>query len=381
MPRWTTPCIAACWLLARSAIAGPAPAGAGSGSGTACVRCHETARGVLSGPMATREGERRFALQAFGAGGDRFFAESCAGCHVTGCADCHGDDPHRAGRPGNEACLRCHRGYSVGWEYEGRAPREDHARYRRGATDHGEPFLRMLPDVHFERGIACAGCHTMSSLQEGKRVGKSCRECHSPSASSPEHAIAGHLEKMTCAACHAAWAAQEYGTFLVRPGTEEQKEAFSPLPAWGPWRKSAHLKRQDSPPLGLDQKGLVSPVRPFFTLLATDPKAGWENRLLAAEWRAVSPHTIRRGTVACGGCHDNRRRFLLEKDAERLYRLERDGLPLRSYWSRDGQTLVNGSFFPVERFDRMNARTPEYKRRVVSRWQHLLDLAAPRWKR
>ena len=386
MVRWTTLFIAACWLLgssvARLANASPAPAKPVTGPADACLRCHEAARGAVSGPMATRSGERDFARRAFGAGGDRFFAESCAGCHVTSCADCHGHDPHRAGRPRDEACLRCHRGDSVGWEYGGRAPREDHVRYRRGATAEGEPFLKMLPDIHFERGLGCADCHTMNSLQEGRRAAKSCRDCHSPLAStSPEHAIAGHLEKVACVTCHAAWASQEYGTFLVRPANEEQKEAFAPLPAWGPWRKSAHLKRQDAPPLGLDEKGLVSPIRPRFTLFVTDPEAGWENRLVAAEWRAYAPHTVRRGSVACGGCHDNRRRFLLEKDAERLYPLEKDGLPLRSYWSRVGQTLVNGSFFPPDRFERMNRRSPEYKRQVVARWQKLLDHAAPRSKR
>jgi hypothetical protein len=145
---------------------------------------------------------------------------------------------------------------------------------------------------------------------------------------------------------------------------------------WGPWRKSAHLKRQDVLPLGLDEQGLVSPIRPRFLLFVTDPRNGVENRLVAAEWRAFSPHTVRRGTVACGGCHDNRRRFLLEQDAERLYPLEKDGLPLRSYWNRDGQTVVNGAFFPPGRYERMNIKSPEYARQVVNRWQKLLDPAA-----
>jgi hypothetical protein len=374
MARSTTLCIAACWLLAGSAARSASPA--------ECLRCHEPARGVLAGPMATRSGERAFARRAFGAEGERFFAGACAGCHVTGCANCHGEDAHRAGRPKDEACLRCHKGYSAGWEYEGRAPREDHARYRRGATAQGEPLLKMLPDVHFERGMTCADCHTMTSLQEGKRAAAGCRDCHAPAASSsPEHAVAGHLEKMSCVACHASWAAQEYGTFLIRPATLEQEEAFSPFPAWGPWRKSAHLKRQDAPPLGLDEKGLVSPIRPRFLLFVTDLKNGAENRLVAAEWRAFSPHTVRRGTVACGGCHDNRRRFLLERDAERLYLLEKDGLPLRSYWNRDGQIVVNGAFFPPGRYERMNVRSPEYARQVVNRWQKLLAPAAPRSKR
>ncbi len=234
MARSTTLFIAACWLLAASAArladASPGPVEAGSAA-AACLRCHESARGVLEGRMATRSGERALARRAFGVEGDRFFASACAGCHVAKCADCHGEEPHRAGRPRNEACLRCHNGYSAGWEYEGRAPREDHARYRRGATAQGEPFLRMLADVHFERGMSCADCHTMKSLQEGKRAARGCRDCHTPAASSsPEHAIAAHLEKLSCVACHASWAAQEYGTFLIRPANAEQEESVLSVP-------------------------------------------------------------------------------------------------------------------------------------------------------
>jgi hypothetical protein len=328
--------------------------------------------------MAMRSGERAFARRAFGAEeGDRFFAESCSGCHVRGCDDCHGKGVHPKTRPGNDACLRCHRGYSAGWEYEGKAPREDHSRYQRGATSQGQPFLKMLPDVHFEHGLTCADCHPMNSLHVGGRA-KTCADCHpTPSPSVPEHAIAAHLQTMECVACHAAWAPQEYGTFLVRTTTEEQAAAFAPLREWGPWRKSAHLKRQDAPPLGLGLNGKVTPIRPWFVLFVTDPTRGWENRLAAAEWRAFTPHTVRRGTVACGGCHDNARRFLLEPDAERIYRLELDGLSLRSYWNREGQSLVNGTFMPADRHQRMNTKTQEYAREHIRRWQNLLDHAAP----
>jgi hypothetical protein len=62
---------------------------------------------------------------------------------------------------------------------------------------------------------------------------------------------------MECYACHAAWAPQEYGTFLVRPRSDQQREAFSGLPAWGDWRKSAYVKRQDAPPLGLNARGML----------------------------------------------------------------------------------------------------------------------------
>lgn len=417
MGRFATRFIVGCWLLGASAPgagsaapsrvavklapgarpasaqapAGATPAtGARSAAGTTrpsgeCVSCHPTSAGILSGPMATRASERAFAQRAFGASGDEFFEASCAGCHVAKCQDCHGAEAHSANpRPADEACLRCHNGYSVGWEFYGRAPREDHARYQRGATAQGRPFLKMLPDVHRERGLGCADCHLLhagpsaGSGMAGAGTTKGCLDCHPrPSPEVPEHAIRAHLEKLECYACHSAWGAQEYGTFLVRATSDEQLDAFSPLPAWGPWRKSAYLKRQDAPPLGLDERGLVSPIRPQFVLFATDAARGWENRLLAAEWKAYFPHSVRRGSVTCDGCHAAPRRYLLEPDAERLYLLEQDGLPLRSFWSRAGQTVSNGAFLPAERHERMNRKTPEYVKRYLEQWQNLLERDGP----
>ncbi len=398
MGRFATRFIVGCWLLGASApgagkavaarrvtlsatpvsqsTSTPLPAASAGGD---CVSCHPTSAGVLSGPMATRAKERAFAHRAFGASGDEFFEASCSGCHVAKCQDCHAAEAHSpTPRPSDEACLRCHSGYSVGWEYYGRAPREDHARYQRGASAQGRPFLKMLPDVHRERGLGCADCHTLHAGAGRASRAKGCLECHPrPSPDVPEHAIRAHLDRLECYACHSAWGAQEYGTFLVSATSDEQKDAFSPLPAWGPWRKSAYLKRQDAPPLGLDARGLVSPIRPQFVLFATDAARGWENRLLAAEWKAYFPHSVRRGSVTCDGCHAAPRRYLLEPDAERLYLLEQDGLPLRSFWSRAGQSVSNGAFLPAERHERMNRKTPEYVRRYLEQWQNLLERDAP----
>lgn len=378
--RWTTLCIVGCWLLAADAALHAATrpiAGHERRGDAACLECHRGARGVLTGPMGTRAGERAFAARAMGRDGGRFFDASCAGCHVTGCRDCHGDGAEMA-KPRDEACLRCHRGYFVGWDYAGRGAREDHERYRRGASADGEHILKMRPDVHREAGLTCADCHSMRSLQEGRRSSRTCVDCHPKvSTAVPEHAIAAHLETMECYACHAAWASQEYGTFLVRPANEAQQEAFAPLPAWGEWRRSAYLRRQDAPPLGLNGRGKVSPIRPQFVLYATDPRRGWENRRLVAEWRAFVPHTIRRGTVTCSGCHDSPRRFVLEDARARIHRPDEDGLGLRSFWERDGQTVSNGAFFPIERYRRMNRRTPTYVREHLRRWQDILDHVGP----
>jgi hypothetical protein len=397
--RSKTHCIAGCWRTAslaaavavsfvpaiRASAAAPASAAGRAPvapASSACLSCHPSAAGVLSGPMATRAAEKAFAHRAFGASGERFFAESCSGCHVSGCDDCHGRAPHAGVRLGTDACTRCHKGYFVGWDYLGRAPREDHARYQRGPEADGERFLKMLPDVHAERGMTCGDCHSMRSLQEGRRAAKTCAECHpKPDPAVPEHALAAHLEKMACESCHAAWAAQEYGTFLVRPRTAEQEEAFAPLRAWGPWRKSAYLKRQDAPPLGLDSRGRVAPIRPQLVLFATDSSRSWENRLLAAEWKPFVPHTVRRGSVTCSECHDSPRRFLLEKDEERLYEPDKDGLPLRSFFARAGQTVVGGAFLPEERHEAMNRKTKAYVREHLRQWQNLLDRADPRSSR
>lgn len=367
--------IAAFWLLAERSASGA--------TGVDCLGCHPRARAALSGPMSTRAAERAFAHRAFGkAEGDRFFEASCSGCHVSACGDCHGSEPHRDPKPKDEACLGCHRGYFVGWDYYGRAPREDHARYRRGAIANGEPILKMLPDVHRERGMGCADCHPMASLHGGKEATKTCAECHpNPSPDVPEHSFDAHMKKMECVACHAAWAPQEYGTFLVRPKTPEQAEAFAALPSAGPWKKSAYLKRQDAPPLGLNALGKVSPVRPQFILFATDPARGLENRLLVAEWKAFSPHTVRRGSVACSGCHDSPRRYLLEADSDRIHLLDKDGLALRSFWNQTGQTVTNGSFLPMDRHTLMNRKTPEYVRQYLKQWQNLLDREGPPSKR
>jgi hypothetical protein len=337
---------------------------------------------MMTGPMASRAGERAFARRAFGDEAPAIFGDACGSCHVTGCEDCHGQVLHTGRKPKDDACLRCHRGYFVGSDYYGRAPREDHSRYQRGATANGEMFLKMLPDVHQERGMVCADCHSMRSLQEGRPGARTCVDCHRAiSPDVPAHAVRAHLEQLECAACHAAWAPQEYGTFLVRPSADEQADAFAPLPRWGSWRKSAYLKRQDAPPLGLNAQGRVAPIRPQFVLLATDAARGWDNRLLAAEWRAFAPHTIRRGTVTCDGCHGAARRFVLEANDQRIYRPDLDGLPFGSFWQRGRQSVSNGAFFPDDRYRRMTVKTPEFTRGYLRQWNTLLEHVDPSSKR
>jgi hypothetical protein len=235
----------------------------------------------------------------------------------------------------------------------------------------------MLPDVHFRAGLACTACHTMQSMLAGAKSARKCRDCHRPSLKIAAHRIGAHLDRLACTACHAAWSPQEYGTFFLRFTEPARKEDFDlrPLPS-SEYLRSSYLRRQDLPPLGLDSSGLVSPIRPEFIAYYTDigqaRRGGRENLLLAAEWRAFSPHTIQRGTAGCAACHDNPRRFLAEPEAERIFLLRKDGLTLDSFWNRSGQRVVNGGFYPLEKLQSPANAGKTYIKEEIGQWQRFL---------
>jgi hypothetical protein len=331
---------------------------------------------IFDQTMTTRNSEKAFVNEIFGKEGPGFFQSNCQTCHVKECQDCHGSKDDTYGKPPSDRCLDCHKGYYVGMEYTGRAPREDHRRYHRGKVFGQETYLSLLPDVHAQAGMQCADCHSMESLIEGKKSSKNCRDCHQPNPGIIEHGIGAHLEKLECYACHSAWAAQEYGTFFIRLNDSSYKEYFRLRSTGsGPYIKSAYLKEQGVPPLGINHRGRVSPIRPqfitYFSDIKDDRPVGKENRLLAARWKAFFPHTVRRGSVMCDGCHANARRFLLDKAEERIYRLSKDGMTLTSFWNQAGQSIVNGSFLPAERFVAMASRKPAYRKAYVKKWKNL----------
>ena len=323
--------------------------------------------------MGTRSKEKSFIARSYGRVDRSFEQKNCSSCHLQGCRDCHGKG-HAISRPKAETCSKCHKGYYVGWDYFGRAPREEHERYQRGRSLEGETFLKMLPDVHQQHGMSCSACHTMQSLIAGRAAASTCRDCHRPSSKVIEHRIAAHLERLECVACHAAWAPQEYGSFYLRFTSGSVEDPYQALTyTQNGYAKSVYLKRQDLPPLGINSQGKIAPIRPqfiaYYSQFSKGRAMGQENLLLAAEWRAFAPHTIQRGTVMCDGCHDNPRRFLLERPQDRIYDLQKDGMTLYSFWNQSGQRMINGSFMSQARYLRMSARTDTYKRAYVEKWK------------
>lgn len=341
-----------------------------------CRACHPGHERIFDHAMGTRTGEQQFVQRSYARMDSGFWEKNCTGCHLQGCLDCHGAG-HAITRPTVAGCQRCHNGYFTGWDYSGRAPREANMRYQRGIAVNGQTFLKMLPDVHYSAGMSCGACHSMASLAAGRKSARGCRDCHRPSMRPVEHRITAHLERLECYACHAAWAPQEYGSFFLRFRDRRLKEDFDLLPGRSDeYLASAYLKSQDEAPLGINGRGLVSPIRPqylaYYSDIMTARNGGPENVLLAAEWRAWFPHTIQRGTVGCEGCHDTPRRFLLEPEQQRIYLPKRDGLGLESFWNQAGQRVVNGSFFPAGRYQVMNRATVQSQRATVEKWKTFL---------
>ncbi len=365
----------ACGSCHRQGGSGSDPASR-DGRAVGCVGCHQGNERIFYHAMGQRSGEKQFVLRSYGRVDSDFWDKNCTSCHLKGCLDCHGE--RGISKPSVAACQRCHNGYYTGWDYSGRAPREDNMRYQRGIAVNGATFLKMLPDVHYSAGMTCGACHSMSSLAEGKKSSKVCRDCHTPDAKILEHSIVPHLQRLECYACHSAWAPQEYGTFFLRFRDQRLKEDFDLTP--GPsaeYLRSVYLKKQDAPPLGINSAGRISPIRPMFISYYTDimraRNNGPENTLLAAEWRAYFPHTVQRGTITCEGCHDIPSRFLLEPESRRIYNLQKDGMGLESFWLQSGQRVSNGSFMDAARYLRMSSKSPAYTKAYVKKWKTFLN--------
>ncbi len=75
----------------------------------------------------------------------------------------------------------------------------------------------------------------------------------------------------------------------------------------------------------------------------------------------------------CEGCHNNASRFILEKEENRIYQLQGDGMTLNSFWDQAGQEVINGSFMQLSRFAKMSSKGPAYTKAYVKKWKRLVD--------
>jgi hypothetical protein len=236
------------------------------------------------------------------------------------------------------------------------------------------------------------------------------------------HRIPGHLSRMECSACHAAWTFQDMGLHLVRldfPDYEPwnfisrqgDPQAFDlletnlskPRQQWsspashdwltgiskpGIWLAGYSMRRWEGRILGINARGLVSVMRPqhqyWVSWLGPQGQVLMDSRIPrisdgrpALAWNPYTPHTARTVTADCWDCHGNTRALgqgqtiVRSRDGlqQRLGGSESDGLGIdfdldRLIDSR-GQALqvssrIGAGFLGIEQIERMSAENPLY---------------------
>ncbi len=348
-----------------------------------CINCHKNFKGIFSNIMVHREKEKYTIKNAFDAVDKNFYEKNCKStCHVTKCLDCHPfvKDMHLIKKPEIDKCLRCHKEYYTGIDYVGLAAREDHERYKRGIYKDDEYYLKMLPDVHYEKGFKCNYCHSMKSLSENQVSSKNCIDCHKNiNKNIVEHSIDEHLEKLECYACHSAWAISELGSFYIQFIDSNVRKYYKSLKqVSGEYVKSSFIKEYGSPFIGINNRNKYSPIRPqfvfFYTQIYKNQLVGDDNRLLGAFWKALYPHTIRVETLMCESCHEDRKKYLLLDNNTDIYELSKDDLTLRSFYSSIGQRMLNGSFVDNMTYNsKINKKTRKYVENYIKKWEELIQ--------
>ena len=129
--------------------------------------------------------------------------------------------------------------------------------------------------------------------------------------------ISGHMEKLECYACHAAWAPQCYGCHakmdMRKKGYDWVDDASDATYAW---KESRSDLRWESPTLGINSEGKVSPFVPgcqaIFTQIDENGKTVASNKVFTTAdghsglaHNPVNPHTISRRPRTCEDCHSN----------------------------------------------------------------------------
>ena len=336
-----------------------------------CLSCHEEYKPFLATEMPTKRKEAEFIEETFMNADTRFGEKNCQGCHVKSCTNCHEENKKK---PSTDTCIQCHNDLHMGIDYTGLGIREDHQRYRRGPEHGGENYMMMLPDIHFEKGLECADCHSMKSFMD-KSLIKQCTDCHSYSKKVLDHEIAGH-SNVACVSCHAAWAPTEYGAFYIRfTESDTVKRYFTGIKELNEeYMKSSFMRLNTQFALAKDNKGRYVPIRPriiFYTANYNNQFIGGENVMLSDRWETFTPHTVRRETVLCESCHTDRRRYLLELDRDRYFMLRMDGLPIDSFLNSESFTLRGGKFVTEKEFAELSKRSPLYVKYYFKKLEQL----------
>lgn len=302
-----------------------------------------------------------------------------------------------------QQCQICHnRGARIGTSFMGLMEQDPYGTPLTATGEqqpklHGKFYNHLLPDVHYERGMMCIDCHTSQDLHgDGNLYSKKeqyveirCRSCHGePEQRSTlttargnrvsnlrrrgseviltskydgrEHTvpqlaglrerarlplamqITGHMEKLECYACHAKWTSQCYGCHLKVDERESQYDWLLGEETRGRWQESRSYLRWETPVLGNNSRGKVSPYLPGCQVLFTHIDARGQTvdhqkvfttaaGIAGIAHQPAHPHTIRKEARTCEDCHATRKALGLGTG---LYDPRANGLPIDFEWER-----------------------------------------------
>jgi|GEM_PF-1877029 len=235
--------------------------------------------------------------------------DSCSGCHAT-CGQCHVSNPTANGG-----------GLLEGHVFVTAKEQQDNDRTCGFCHDSiGPQFIGS--DLHHERGMGCADCHTNKDEVHGgatpsKLVGDAvtvkCMDCH-VSLSGVYHS-GSHETKVTCEACHS-------DNYMSCEGCHEGE----------PKTVTETVK------LGLGDDGRITTFAhtPISPDMFGDPALDSSKLGTKASWIQVVPHTVVKPAVSeqfCSRCHGAGTAFLKKSDLQ-FEKVETNllypGAPLRS---------------------------------------------------
>jgi len=273
-------------------------------------------------------------------------------------------------------CVHCHnRGGRTGVSFLGMMESDGYGTpFRADGTKqpklHGKHYNYLQKDLHLEKGLQCIDCHTSNDIHgDGNIYSKreqaveiECTDCHGnlqkysnlkTSRSSPltnlerqndkvvlkskiderlhnipqiralleretlpiAMQIKGHMDKLECYACHARWAPQCYGCHAKM---DMRKKGFDWVDgtkdATYQWQESRSYLRWETPVLGINSEGKVSPFitgcQAIFTQIDKDGKQVELNKVFITfdghygiAHNPIHPHTVSRVPRTCENCH------------------------------------------------------------------------------
>ena len=340
-----------------------------------CLICHKRYKNFINHNKHIQKSYENKIKKVFKHTDKNFYDTNCASCHIETCNDCHNINKktHNLKKISNDTCLKCHNSYYTGSEYLGLGIRDDHERYQRGIKYKDKYYLKMLPDIHFEKGIECKDCHDMNSLAEGKTYSKTCIDCHKNiDKSIIEHSIKKHLTNLECYACHSAWTKTEFGTFWIRFDNSSYQQYFRWLTVKNKnYVKSSYYITNGKLLFSKNNRGKIAPVRPeyilFYTHLKDDDVVGKENKLMLNDFKAHFPHTVRRETVNCEYCHDNKKVYLKQNYKNRIFFPDKDGLSVKNFYNSSEFNMLNGDFLLEKEINKILEKNNIYYNKYIKK--------------